>query len=904
MKILKYIALPLLAIATMVGCQKDPELQITDKGPQMTVESVSTEAYFGSNISFEVTMNDVLPLSTLKAQLFFDDEMVGETVIRTKTNGTYSGTVLVPFAANIPDGPAKLALVGQNIQFGLTRIEQQVAVSRPQPEKIYLVMGEEKLEMARQEGYLYSVTADFPQKPKGYFCTDALDAEGTIATFGWKNGSVVWDSTSEIPFSNAVAGEYAITFDMLSFEAAPFLKLMFGGKELGLAEGSDSQYIAVMALSKGKTYAFEGLDISSWTVDTDWFTRNEDGSLAANVIDGTYKVIVDTNAEYITAMTCDANGVAAMFDTATGNGALYLVGEGLGKPNMAGAPGWVPEKGLCLAPVAANTHQITATAGLNMQADKINFKFFGQNNGWGPVELKGDILSCTSDLILVGQGVDGYDSGNVYLQEGKTFEPGGIYKFTLVWNGGTGTFSVEKIGQTELPKEDLAINGQTLEQIDASNYAGVFALNQGDVLVPTGFGDMSAWWADTNYVNATASGLKFKPVSGNYKIMVNTDAKTVFFKRVNADGTDATLADDGTGAIWLMGWGVGAPSLDNQLGWDAGKAYCMPEVAPGIYEFIGYAGPEKGSVIGQYFRYDYISMKYFHQNNWGGEMKLSGDEKNTTLNSLLLKDAGNLELADGVQLENGTEKAYILRIDATAGKNNVILSFEEYIEEGMAINGKLLNMVDASNYEGIYEFKQGDMLIPAGFGNLASWWVDTNYVKATAAGLQFLPVDGTYKVMVNIDKSTVHFKRVNADGSDATFADDGTGAIWLMGWGVGAPSQDFQFGFEPGKAYCMPEIQKGVYVMTGYAGPEEESSYGDYFRADYISMKYFHQNGWGGEMKLSGDEKNTTLDSALLKDSGNLELADGVQLEDGSIYQLIIDASAGKGNVVVKFTKM
>ncbi len=904
MKILKYIALPLLAIATMVGCQKDPELQITDKGPQMTVESVSTEAYFGSNISFEVTMNDVLPLSTLKAQLFFDDEMVGETVIRTKTNGTYSGTVLVPFAANIPNGPAKLALVGQNIQFGLTRIEQQVAVSRPQPEKIYLVMGEEKLEMARQEGYLYSVTADFPQKPKGYFCTDALDADGTIATFGWKNGSVVWDSTSEIPFSNAVAGEYAITFDMLSFEAAPFLKLMFGGKELSLAEGSDSQYIAVMALSKGKTYAFEGLDISSWTVDTDWFTRNEDGSLAANVIDGTYKVIVDTNAEYITAMTCDANGVAAMFDTATGNGALYLVGEGLGKPNMAGAPGWVPEKGLCLAPVAANTHQITATAGLNMQADKINFKFFGQNNGWGPVELKGDILSCTSDLILVGQGVDGYDSGNVYLQEGKTFEPGGIYKFTLVWNGGTGTFSVEKIGQTELPKEDLAINGTALEQIDASNYAGVFALNQGDVLVPTGFGDMSAWWADTNYVNATASGLKFKPVSGNYKIMVNTDTKTVFFKRVNADGTDATLADDGTGAIWLMGWGVGAPSLDNQFGWDAGKAYCVPEVAPGIYEFIGYAGPEKGSSIGQYFRYDYISMKYFHQNNWGGEMKLSGDEKNTTLNSLLLKDAGNLELADGVQLENGTEKAYILRIDATAGKNNVILSFEEYIEEGMAINGKLLNMVDASNYEGIYEFKQGDMLIPAGFGNLASWWVDTNYVKATAAGLQFLPVDGTYKVMVNIDKSTVHFKRVNADGSDATLADDCTGAIWLMGWGVGAPSQDFQFGFEPGKAYCMPEIQKGVYVMTGYAGPEEESSYGDYFRADYISMKYFHQNGWGGEMKLSGDEKNTTLDSALLKDSGNLELADGVQLEDGSIYQLIIDASAGKGNVVVKFTKM
>ena len=82
---------------------------------------------------------------------------------------------------------------------------------------------------------------------------------------------------------------------------------------------------------------------------------------------------------------------------------------------------------------------------------------------------------------------------------------------------------------------------------------------------------------DTNYVDTTATGLKFKPVSGNYKISVNTDTKTVMFKRVNADGTDATFADDGTGALWLMAWGVGAPSQDFQFGFDPGKAYCMPE---------------------------------------------------------------------------------------------------------------------------------------------------------------------------------------------------------------------------------------------------------------------------------------------------------------------------------------
>lgn len=671
MKILKYIALPLLAMATMVGCKDDPELRVTDQGPQMNVVAVDAEAYFGSNIHFEVTMNDVRPLSTLKAQLFFDEEMVAETVIRTKENGTYEGTVQVPFAPAIPDGTAKLALVGQNIEFGLTTIEQDVAVYRPQPEKIYFVSGDQEYEMARQSDYLYSVTAEFPQKPKGYFRTDELDVDGTIATFGWKSGSIAWDSTADIPLSNAVAGEYPITFDMFSFEATPFLKLMFAGSELGLRDGSDSQYIAAVALKQGETYTLEGLDISAWTIDPDWFTSNGDGSMVCNVIDGYYLVQFDTAAEYVSAMTCDAAGVPAMFDTATGKGALYLVGEGLGKPNLAGAPGWVPEKGLCLAPVAADKHQITAIAGLSLKADGINFKFFGQNNGWGPVELKGDMLSCTSDLILVGQGVDGYDSGNVYLQEGKTFEPGGVYTFTLTWNGGTGTFEVAKVGQVELPKEELSINGQLLEQIDAANYAGVFELKQGDMLVPGGFGDLSAWYADTNYVSLTAQGLQFLPVDGYYKVMVNTDTKMVLFKRVNADGTDAILADDGSGAIWLMGWGTGLPSLDFQFGWNPGAAYCMPEVRPGVYQLIGTAGPEKGSAIGQYFRYDYLSFKYFHQNGWGGEMKA----ENTTVNSTLIADKGNLELADGVQLvENNV---YCLVIDASAGKDNVVVTFTE-----------------------------------------------------------------------------------------------------------------------------------------------------------------------------------------------------------------------------------
>jgi hypothetical protein len=98
----------------------------------------------------------------------------------------------------------------------------------------------------------------------------------------------------------------------------------------------------------------------------------------------------------------------------------------------------------------------------------------------------------------------------------------------------------------------------------------------------------------------------------------------------------------------------------------------------------------------------------------------------------------------------------------------------------------------------------------------------------------------------------------------------------------------------------MPEILPGVYILTGYAGPENGSSIGQYFRFDYISAKYFHQNGWGGEMTA----ENTTLNSTLLKNVGNFELNDGVQLEENAAYCLIIDASAGKNNVVVRFGEL
>lgn len=100
----------------------------------------------------------------------------------------------------------------------------------------------------------------------------------------------------------------------------------------------------------------------------------------------------------------------------------------------------------------------------------------------------------------------------------------------------------------------------------------------------------------------------------------------------------------------------------------------------------------------------------------------------------------------------------------------------------------------------------------------------------------------------------------------------------------------------------MPEVEPHIYRITGKAGPEKGSSTGTYFRTDYISAKYFHQNDWGGEMTAA----NTTLAAgteALLKLDGNLSLADGVSLEEGATYQFTIDATGGKDHVVVSLVK-
>ena len=125
-----YIILALAGILAMNSCSDD---EFLSGNPDMEFITGKVSALYGDSLPFTIKASDIdVPLSTLKAKLFYGEEQVSETVIRTKTSGSdYSGKVFVPYYPNIIDGRATLKFVLQNIHFTTTEMEQEVVLSRP-----------------------------------------------------------------------------------------------------------------------------------------------------------------------------------------------------------------------------------------------------------------------------------------------------------------------------------------------------------------------------------------------------------------------------------------------------------------------------------------------------------------------------------------------------------------------------------------------------------------------------------------------------------------------------------------------------------------------------------------------------------------------------------------------------
>ena len=109
---LRYSLIAAIAATSLTSCYKEPELKVTDKGPEMTCE-IAQSANMGENLPFKATLKDNIALSTLQLHLFFDGTEVSKKVIRTKESGVFEGTLEIPYYADIQDGTADLTVTAR-----------------------------------------------------------------------------------------------------------------------------------------------------------------------------------------------------------------------------------------------------------------------------------------------------------------------------------------------------------------------------------------------------------------------------------------------------------------------------------------------------------------------------------------------------------------------------------------------------------------------------------------------------------------------------------------------------------------------------------------------------------------------------------------------------------------------
>lgn len=432
MKKLKYWIFAFIVSFGPASCSDDVEEPRQEGNPTMQIEDQFANAHFGDILPFEVTVNDNLPLSTLTAKLYFGEEEVSNTVIRTKENGKYSGTVSVPYGKNIPEGTATLEFILVNTTMKKTTQTFDVPVTRTSYPYLVLVTANKSYPM-RPTGQPneYAATEAFPSNElPAYIKTPVVDSKGREIIFGWdeSEGGITEGTTTDIPFVSSEGGTYSVTFNAMTFEATPFFEVTLNGKKMEMI--TKDNYQLDIELEQGDDIILEGLE--DWWIDPDFFGKEGD-KVTFLPVTGKYRIIANPTLNYLKVEVMAGNDLATL--RTDGTGAIWILGDNIGKPSLDNAPGWTPEKAICMAPLANKKYQVTVVAGSTVSTDDINFKFFHQK-GWGG-EFSNTTLTTESDIVFVGAGAEPgpgkakRDPGNLGLYKDKTFKEGSTYVFTV-----------------------------------------------------------------------------------------------------------------------------------------------------------------------------------------------------------------------------------------------------------------------------------------------------------------------------------------------------------------------------------------------------------------------------------------------------------------------------------------
>ena len=421
-----------------ISCEEEFIVPVGGGDPTIELLNNPSSAYFGDSIQYTLRVKDEsVDLSTLKVQLLYSEEVVNEKIVRTKTAGEYTVKLFAPFLKNVPNGTARVKFVLENVQLVKEEIFTEIPLSRPDFPFLNLVTEEKTYKMLRKATNVYEVEDDFDQKVRGYIEAPAFGANGNTINFGWNVDKIQEGLVQAIPFSNYSPGNYAIQFNTFTYAASPFVSYKLNGTELSMVD--DNTYFVDMELTANQELSFEGIqDLDDWWIDVD-FLKEESGKLHFNAIPGKYKITARFDKKYFVIEPMSGDNLASL--NADGTGAIWIIGEGIGKPNLSNETGWSPEKALCLAPIGNKKYQITVVGGQQIRTNQINFKFFHQKNWGGEYTNAG--ISTTSDLIFIGDGQNGRDPGNLGLVAGKQLENGATYVITVDLSAGNNNATLE-----------------------------------------------------------------------------------------------------------------------------------------------------------------------------------------------------------------------------------------------------------------------------------------------------------------------------------------------------------------------------------------------------------------------------------------------------------------------------
>ncbi len=872
----KYLFIAVAALLAFAAC-KNEEVP-TGEGPEMTVVC-DESALMGDLFKFKVTLQDNVPLSTLKAELLFDQTVVSEITKRTTTNGTYEDGLEIPFYKDIPDGVATVRFTAQNTNFAKTIQNKDVSVSRPDFEYLSLKTATGlTYDMTRESRNVYSIEGSFGASFEAKIVTPMFGESKRKIEFGYGATGVEVGAEGYLPFASTQT-DYKITFNTLTFEASPFTTITVNGTAATMV--NKTTFAAVVDLTKGQTVTIEGLsDIADWTADPDFLEKQSAGSYKFLPLDGKYKINISLSDKYFLVERM-ANDTDYATLNADGSGAVWMIGGPCyGKPAIFSAS-WKTDKGLCLAEVEPQIHQITFVAGDQLATSSIDVKLFHQKD-WGGEFGSSAVISTDSELITVGES-----DGNIHLAPGVLLDMGGLYRFTLDLTGGNdhAVLHFAKVGQNEIVSDKISFAGTEMTMTSATTYQAVLNLAQGQNLEVSGIADISDWTIDPDFFEVVSAGsYKFLPISGYYKIVANTETKFFLVESCLENGAPATLADDGSGAVWMIGGACyGKPEIF-EGSWNTDLGLCLSQITPKVHQITLIAGKQISA--------DKVGVKFFHQKGWGEEF---GENAYATVDDggLIAVDAdkGDISLKGGVTLEYGAP--YRFTIDLTEGVAAAKLKFEKAGESQasgakVAVNGTELAQTSEGVYGGYVTLEKGVALSLTGVDGLQSYWINPDLVVGGA----FNAVSGKYKVTVDTVRKYITGARVTDEGGVPTMEQ---GGLYFVGYGIAAVSLDSQPGWEASNGAQLVEVNDKVFQLTGVAGEDKDSTPGVRIRYDYWGLKYLQQPDWGNETSKGLEFKGNAAGCLTQVDAGDIGLSSN--LEKGATYRITIDYSAGASEV-------